>query len=116
MTGLWAYSQTGTDADGRIHCTDVGQLDLTQTGTSVTGRITGRGGCEGPGGAFDYVVTGALSLGRVGGDTIVFQAGSCRYAGALGADHVAGTTNCEDHHTAATILLQGNWQMDRVTR
>jgi hypothetical protein len=116
MSGLWNYDQTATDGPGTTRCSDVGQFDLTQSNLTLTGSVTGRGGCEGPIVAFDYVVSGTLSLGRIAGHTLVFQAGDCRYAGTVTGDHVDGTMNCVDHHTPNAVPLLGTWEMSRVSR
>jgi len=113
ISGTWGYSQV-VQGSGTT-CGDGGQVTITQAGSSLSGALSGRGGCESASVAVDYFRQEPLAGGAIAGSAVRFDAGACRYTGTAVGNPVTqagGSVTCTNLASTA-VTTTGSWELRR---
>jgi hypothetical protein len=116
VSGAWQYSETYTDIQHSISCTDSGSYSLIQAGATFSGRYFQRGVCHTPTISTDNTDSGTVWEGHIVGRTLTFHAPNCAYDGAVDAESrasIAGRVECTLTDPTHLYRFSGTWQANR---
>ena len=115
LSGHWLFRHDASG--GGVFCSETGSIDFLQTGASLSGVFSSRGGCEGTTTAFDYTKTGG-AVGQIATDTVTFtlraSLETCTYQGRVDSGATSafgGSVVCAAPGGATS--RQGSWSMER---
>lgn len=112
--GTWEFSSSMTDTQHSISCNAVGNVVMSQSGSTFTGSGNQQGSCTGPGGAFDNSGSITITGGQINGSSVSFQSPFCQYQGTIeSSNRMNGTTSCSFQDAGTTFTFSGTWQASR---
>src|SRR5512141_3498534 len=81
VNGIWKFQELLSAPSFGLTCADSATINLTQNGQAFSGTYSQTGICSANGQTAPNDGTGAISNGRVSGDSVCFNEESCSYSG-----------------------------------
>ena len=113
VSGTWSYTESFRNGYLGIACQAEGTIDMTQTGTNLSGSYDYVGTCSAP---EDFSVrnSGAGGIGGVvTGRTVTLVGGLCSYSGTISGaafDSIFGDVSCTFAEFGSEYRFNGTWK------
>ena len=115
IAGTWALSGSASNSSVSAVCTLKGQLAVQQSGTTVTGQVSGStASCTGPK-PVSGTIDGTLAGGKLSGAAVSFTEQSCTFTGTVTgspSNKMTGPLSCQVKELA-NATVTGTWTASR---